>query len=494
MQGSLGGYPLRVLPALLPDPAMRAPRLLCIGLLPALLGAPTPAEATDPAPAAGTADPAPLSPACQALAEGRQALGAKRLGAAKVALERCLTSDPTPDEAADCHWELGWAHWLRGDWSAVVSAWTAVEAADPGREGLSRYLSQARDNLGLDALLEKGRSAAPKTFRSEVPDGTTVRLRAVGDLMIGTTFPAGALNPEVGETFADVGEWIRDADVTFGNLEGPLCDTGTTKKCKPDQPPGRCYAFKSPGSYRDLYKEVGFDVMSTANNHAGDFGQACRTETEAHLDAVGIAHSGRPGDIASLTVNGLKVAVIGFHTSRNSHYVNDHDTARDLVRAVDQDHDLVVVSFHGGAEGSKALHVPEGQETFYGENRGDLRTFTHAVIDAGADLVLGHGPHVLRGAEVYNGRLIAYSLGNFATYGRFNLSGNLGVGAVLEVTLDRDGAFVSGKVLPTKQVGEGIPMKDPDGKAIDLMRTLSADDFPGTAVQVAQDGSLQGPG
>ena len=453
-------------------------------LLSALAGAP--AFADDP-------PPTPSHPAAERLAEGRAALAEKRTAAGVTALQACLDSSPPADVAVDCHWELGWAHWVAGRWGDVITHWTAVQAADPERDGLSRYLAQARDNLGLEGLLAKGRAAAPKTFRSDVPAGTTVRLRAVGDLMIGTTFPAGALNPDVDATFADVAAWLSDADVTFGNLEGPLCDGGKTTKCKPDQPPGRCYAFQSPGRYRDLYQAVGFDVMSTANNHAGDFGPYCREETERSLDAVGIAHTGRPGDIASITANGLKIAVIGFHTSRNSHYVNDHDAARDLVRAMDQDHDLVVVSFHGGAEGSKALHVPNGSEKFYGENRGDLRAFTHTVVDAGADLVLGHGPHVLRGMEVYQGRLIAYSLGNFATYGRFNLSGNLGVGAVLEVVMDRDGRFVGGKVLPSKQAGEGIPMRDPSGAAIDLVRTLSADDFPGTAVQVAQDGALKAP-
>jgi hypothetical protein len=131
-----------------------------------------------------------------------------------------------------------------------------------------------------------------------------------------------------------------------------------------------------------------------------------------------------------------------------------------------------------------------GPELFYNEDRGDLRAFTHAVIDAGADLVIGHGPHVLRGMEIYKDRLIAYSLGNFATYGRFSLGGNLGIGAVLDVTLDRDGRFVAGKVLPTKQIDGGRPVKDPANQALDLVRTLSETDFPNTGVRVALDGSL----
>ena len=426
-----------------------------------------------------------------AYGEGVAALREKNVPDAIAAFSTCI--DTQPDHVADCRWERGWAHWMAGDWSRVVADWEAVAKLDPSREGLERYLGQARDNLGLQALLARGRSTAPKTFQSTVPDGTTVRLRAVGDLMISTDFPSGNINPEIDATFTDVADWLTDADITFGNLEGPVCDGGKTTKCKPDHTPGSCYAFRTPSKYAPLYKAAGFDVMSTANNHAEDYGQFCRKQTEGHLDRLGIAHTGRPGDIATVEANGLKIAFIGFHTSRNSHYINDHEQAALLVKAVDQEHDLVVVSFHGGAEGRKALHVPDGRETFYGENRGHLREFTHTVIDAGADLVLGHGPHVLRGMEVYHNRLIAYSLGNFATYGRFNLSGNLGVGAVLEVVLDKDGKFVTGTVLPTRQEGEGVPVKDPDGTAIDLVRTLSADDFPGTAVQVAQDGSLAAP-
>ncbi len=449
-------------------------------LVAALLCAP-PAWAQDPAP------PAPSGP----LDEGRAALRAKDLAGAAKALAGCAGAGH-PDRV-DCLWERGWVGWMRGDWAAVVADWSQVEAADPGRQGLKDYLSQARDNLELQAILARGREGAAATYRSTAPAGATLRLRAVGDLMISTDFPEGVMNPEIDATFAGVADWLRDADLTFGNLEGPLCDTGVSDKCRPDQKPGTCYAFRTPTRYGRLFKEAGFDVMSTANNHAADFGPECRLATEAALDALGIAHSGRPGDIARIEVKGLKIAVIGFHTSRNSHYVNDHAQAQALVRAMAAEHDLVLVSFHGGAEGSKAIHVPVGPETFYGEDRGDLRVFARKVIDAGADLVIGHGPHVLRGAEVYKDRLIAYSLGNFATYGRFTLSGNQGVGAVLEVTLDREGRFVAGQVLPTRQEGGGVPVKDPAAAAVDLIRTLSAADFPGTAVQVAQDGTLRAP-
>jgi poly-gamma-glutamate capsule biosynthesis protein CapA/YwtB (metallophosphatase superfamily) len=420
--------------------------------------------------------------------DGVLALHGKRYAEAQAAFQRCLEAEP---DNADCHWELGWAFWMQSLWKDVVDHWSRVSELDPNREGLARGLAQAKDNLALDALLAKSKGAAAQSFSSTAPDGATVRIRAVGDMMIGSDFPAGFLPPDDAKgAFDAVRDWLLDADLTFGNLEGPLCDRGETTKCKPGAPEGTCYAFRSPSRYAKVYALAGFDVVGTANNHSGDFGEDCRLDTEKHLDAVGIAHSGRPGDIATLERNGLKIGLIGFHSSAATHSTLDIPKARELVRAVAASHDLVVVAFHGGAEGGKALHVPNGPEKFYGEDRGDLRAFTHAVVDSGADLVLGSGPHVLRGMEVYADRLIAYSLGNFATYGRFNVSGNGGVGAVLDVTLDQQGRFVGGRILSTQQTGEGIVSKDVFERGRDLVRTLSQDDFPATGVRVALDGTI----
>jgi hypothetical protein len=426
------------------------------------------------------------------LEQGREALRVKDGPAAERLLRQCVTDDPG---ASDCWWELGWAHWLQRDWQAAVDAWAMVKQLDPGHAEVREYLSKAKDNLAMQQLASAGAAAAPASFRSSAPAGASLRLRAVGDVMLGTDFPAGCLPPDDGATMlSGVEDLLRDADLTFVNLEGPVCDGGQTRKCDPAKPPGSCYAFRSPARYGAYLQQAGVDVVSTANNHSGDFGDFCRDQTEANMDALGIAHSGRPGDVASLEHDGLKIALIAFHASAATHDVRDIPTASALVQGLAAQHDIVIVSFHGGAEGAKALHVPHGSETYYGEDRGDLRAFTHAVVDAGADLVIGHGPHVLRGMEVYQGRLVAYSLGNFATYGRFNLSGNLGIGAVLEVQLDREGRFTGGTLFPTRQEGEGIPVPDADGRAIDLLRQLSAEDFPGTAVRVAQDGSLAAPG
>ena len=322
-----------------------------------------------------------------------------------------------------------------------------------------------------------------------VDDGFRLSVAAVGDMMIGTDYPRDRLPDDDARGFFDgVAGLLVAADLALGNLEGVLSDSGVPAKSCSN--PDACYLFRSPTRYASHFRDAGFDALSLANNHALDFGEAGRSETMAALSAVGIRHSGREGDFASLSVKGKRVAMLAFAVTRNSNLVHDYPLAERIVRDFAATHDIVIVSFHGGAEGGKALHVPDGPEEFYGEDRGDLRAFTRLVVDAGADLVLGHGPHVLRGMEIYQDRLIAYSLGNFATYGRFSLGGHLGVGAVLEVELDPEGRFVGGKLLPTVQIGKGIPRRDPDGKAIDLVRRLSQQDFGASGVVVAQDGTI----
>jgi poly-gamma-glutamate capsule biosynthesis protein CapA/YwtB (metallophosphatase superfamily) len=248
-----------------------------------------------------------------------------------------------------------------------------------------------------------------------------------------------------------------------------------------------------PTRYGRYLQEAGFDVMSLANNHAMDFGVEGRRSSMKVLDKLGIAHSGEMGDIAHLSVKGVKIALIAFSTYDTSYNLNDLETAKKEVARLSKRADLVVVSFHGGAEGARYQRVGEGTEIFLGENRGDLRKFARVVIDAGADLVLGHGPHVVRGMEVYKDRLIAYSLGNFATYGSFNLSGPLGLSLVLEAELGSDGAFIRGRIHPVKQIKPGGPLLDPDAAIIPVIRALSEEDFGARAVVVTDDGELLPP-
>ena len=314
-----------------------------------------------------------------------------------------------------------------------------------------------------------------------------LRIRAVGDVMIGTDFPRGYLPPGGRSVLTGVHDLLQDADLTFANLEGPFLDGGTSSKCAPRST--QCYAFRTPTRYGPYLVDAGIDLASLANNHAQDFGEEGRTSTMEMLDRLGIAHSGRAGTVATVVKNGVRVAMIAYHAADHSNWLNDEPAAARFVAEVARAHDVVIVSFHGGAEGGR-IHVPQGRETFLGEDRGDLRLFSHTVVDAGADLVIGHGPHVPRGVEMYKGRLIAYSLGNFATYGRFTIRGATALAPVLEVTLAPDGTFEDGRILAARQVGDGIPEPDPSGEVIRLMRELSADDFPASEATVEADGRI----
>jgi len=327
-----------------------------------------------------------------------------------------------------------------------------------------------------------------------VTNNEPITIAAVGDIMLGSTFPNETrLPPNDGaDELKEVTPILSAADIAFGNLEGPLLEGGVSAKCPPNST--RCFAFRVPTRYGKYLKAAGFDILNLANNHAGDFGDNGRESTRKALDDLGLKHSGsdRSAQFASVTleVKGKKITFISFAHNNISLNVNDIETAKQVVAAAKKKADLVVVSYHGGAEGTGAQHVPFNTEIFVGEARGNLRVFTHAVIDAGADLVLGHGPHVMRAMEIYKGHLIAYSLGNFSTYGWFQLAAETAISEILEIKLGADGKFISGKINPMKQKGLGGPQIDPSKAAIPLLRNLSNTDFPGTAPKIADDGTV----
>ena len=421
------------------------------------------------------------------LAEGMRAQKAGEITQAKAAYSECLAQVPNH---VRCHWEIGWSYWSTNEWDQVIVHWERVGALDPSHAEVGKWLPQAREQHAAIQEIRAEAGQAPTSVRPPLSPDKTIRIRAVGDIMMGTDFPHPTNHLPAGDgsvVWDGVRALLADADLTFGNLEGPLCDSGTTEKCSAGS---NCYAFRTPTRYVSQFSQAGFDMMSTANNHANDFGPECRLETEQTLEKAGIAYSGRPGTIATVEVGDVRVGMLGFHTWNHCYYLNDHETAALVVKQAAAEHDILIVSFHGGAEGSKSLHVPDHVEKFYGENRGHLRKFVRVVLDAGADLVLGHGPHVPRGLEVINGHLVAYSLGNFATYDRFNLSGHLGTSLILEVSLDHKGKLVSGQILPMRLEGRGVPAPDPEATAVDLIRSLSVTDFGANAPIIAQDGSF----
>ena len=312
------------------------------------------------------------------------------------------------------------------------------------------------------------------------PVKDTLSIVAVGDVMIGSGFPAGNLpKDDALESFKEVKPFLN-GDIVFGNLEGAILDSGNSEKCR-NSKAGTCYAFRMPDRYGKILKEAGFSLMSTANNHANDFGETGRRNTARVLDEVGIYHAG-PVENKSVVFEkeGIRYGFCAFSPNSNMLSVNDLEQATDLVKKLRSMADIVIVSFHGGAEGASHTHVPRQNEYFFGENRGNVYKFAHAVIDAGADIVLGHGPHVTRAVEVYKQKFIAYSMGNFNTYGTFNLSGPNGMAPLLDIKLDRKGNFLYAKVISTKQSKANGLELDPNYKVFEEMKRLTKTDFPET--------------
>jgi len=301
---------------------------------------------------------------------------------------------------------------------------------------------------------------------------------AVGDLVLGTTFPKVMLPPNDGEgMFAAVELYLKDsADIIFGNLEGPMLEGGVSTKCRPNSQ--ACYAFRMPSAYVRHLKQAGFNALNIATNHARDFGDDGLQKTVQLLRAHQIQPVGGIA-VAEFNVRGKKIAILGFspYIYTYSYSLLEIPKAKDLVAQLKKTHDIVIVSVQGGAEGPSAQRLCNCAETFYGEARGNLRAFAHAVIDAGADLVLGHGPHVLRAFEVYKERFIAYSLGNFLVYGPISTAGPNGISLVLRVDIDlQTGKFIGGRMTPVILRPDGLPKLDPQKQALPLLQKLSKED------------------
>ena len=357
--------------------------------------------------------------------------------------------------------------------------------SDTPAKAMAAVLAQA-DTIPIAADTAAAITVAPDTE----PEQYTII--GVGDMMLGTNYPSASYLPPNGgrDMLADVRDILASADVTFGNLEGTILDKGgTAKRCNN---PNACYVFRSPESYAQHFADAGFDFLSIANNHSGDFGATGRERTKSVLKEAGIAFAGLAGtdEYAIIERNGVKYGMCAFSPNWGTCSIHNLSKARQLVSQLEEECDIVIVSFHGGAEGASHQNVPRQKETYYGENRGDVHEFSHAVVDAGADIVFGHGPHVTRAMELYKGRLICYSLGNFCTYGRFNLRGAAGIAPLVSVMVGRDGTFQEGQVTPVYQQKSHGPKIDSQNRAIDKLIELTAADFPETNLLITPEGKL----
>ena len=452
--------------------------------------APVDAAPNEPAPN----EPAPYEPALY----GSVSEPADGLASLPTDPPTDLPTEWAPDDVG-----IPTREWFRRPGPAVLAAAAAI--------GVVMVLTAGTVGARLghtDALTgwQGGRpTTAPPSAEVPAVDADTILLSGVGDVIMGSM--PGDLPPRGGDGFFDRVKDALAADVVMGNLDQPITvDTGRVK-CSYTTPPSTptnpspkpvrssgCHQFYLPASYAKHLAEGGFDVLSLANNHTNDMGPAGLRNTRDALDAVGVKHTGGVGQITVVEAKGIKVAVLGFSVYSWGQNLNNIPAAVDLVEKANAQADIVVIQMQGGAEGSDKTRVPNGHEIFLGEDRGDLIKFTHAVIDAGADVVFGHGPHVMRGMEFYKGRLIAYSLGNFCGYGVLKGNGYLGVGGVLKVKLHKDGGWAGGSLVPTEMVDNGYPAPDSDKRALSFVDKLSRDNFGSTAARIAGDGTITASG
>jgi poly-gamma-glutamate capsule biosynthesis protein CapA/YwtB (metallophosphatase superfamily) len=315
-----------------------------------------------------------------------------------------------------------------------------------------------------------------------------VSITWVGDMTFGTlgSYPAEGASWLISGVRRYLG-----SDLTIGNLETALGSLPTSK-CAPGE--SDCYAFEAPASTALALRRAGFSAVNVANNHTMDAGPAGEVSTDAALRKAHLVWDGRPGEITYLVRNGIRIALLGFAPWSYDANMLDIPAAQALVRQARRHARVVIVMMHAGAEGLDAQHVRPGEEYYLGQDRGNSIAFTHAVIDAGADLVMGSGPHVLRAMQWYRGHLIAYSLGNFCGYNTLAVDGVTGDSAILHVTLRANGSFVRGSITPIVLTQPGTPEPDPARTGIALIDSLSQQDFGGNgAVRISAAGRIEVP-
>jgi len=344
----------------------------------------------------------------------------------------------------------------------------------------------------LALLISTSPAAQTMSCTSPAPAASAeepVRMVFGGDIVLGNSFIVEHIPKDWEERyFAGVRSILKRADVAIGNFEDTLTEHDKTTKSPGS---GRQYAFRSPPHYAELMYQEGFRVLNVSNNHAYDFGETGFKDTLSNMQRAGIAVSGVRDEDATLSVRGLNIAVLGYAYSSRFNTVLELEQGAERVRQAKARGAYVIVTFHGGAEGSPAIWHDNEEELFMGENRGNTVAFSRAMITAGADLVVGHGPHVLRAAECYQGKPILYSLGNFVGVGGLSAKNFAAVSALLEVSVALDGTLQQINLVPLRFNEQKLPQPDPQETGTRLINYLGKHArYAGTFIEfpVSSDG------
>ena len=363
------------------------------------------------------------------------------------------------------------------------------------------FLSPVLVTIGL--LGVAGREVARQEPRSLSAPFT---LCAGGDVTLGTNLdPKWAryaadtlrsvygLRPHPDSLATSLAPFLAGAQVVLLNVEGAIGTGPAPQKCGPRSQ--NCFAFRQPTAaaraLRHLADSSVAVVGNIANNHSRDAGDAGRDSTIAHLEEAGVLVTG--GDTIATAVplpSGDTIGVLGFHTDSMTPDARDLAAVRRHVARAVATYGTVIVTMHLGAEGPTAQRTRNAVERFLKGNRGNPVGFANAAFDAGATLVVGHGPHVLRAAEWRGDRLALYSLGNLLTYGPFKLREPTDRGVVACVTIDSARHVAAAELRPTMQKWPGVLEADSSKRAWRLIDSLSALDFPRTGVRVDSLGRL----
>lgn len=318
-----------------------------------------------------------------------------------------------------------------------------------------------------------------------------VKVAIVGHVMVATDGEHGRYHPpDNGLGLVDeVAALMKDADLRLGNLAAPISNRGTVKQGVDND---RRWAFRTPPRYAAMLDALGLDVVLAANNHVFDYGPLAYEDTLQTLDTLGIGHVGRVDEVVRRRINGVRVAIIGFTQPYQPEFQSHHDIelAGEKVAALTSRNDVIIALVHGGGEGREYRYIRKGKEYAGREYRGQIVKLARHLVDRGADLVIGFGSHMPRSMELYDGKLIAYALGNFLTYGPFDLKLPNNLSAILEVEFTRAGRISAARLDPVRLVYPGVPRPDDRNWAISYIRRISKVDFKTSAPVIADDGTI----
>lgn len=356
----------------------------------------------------------------------------------------------------------------------------------------------AQDSAVTDSL---PRAAAPDSLAA-------VRVCAAGDVTLGTNLdttwtiaarrrigrPVRAL-PDPAALLAPVRALFADADVAILNVEGAIgAEPMSFRKCGAEST--MCFAFRQPVAAARALRGVapGAHVVgNVANNHSGDAGDEGRARTAEHLRDAGVLITGADTLATAVPLpDGDTMAVLGFSTSTGPD-PRDLDAVRRHVGRAAERWRRVVVTMHLGAEGAGAQRTHDSTEAFLGIDRGNPVAFARAAVAAGADLVLGHGPHVQRAVEWQGDALVLYSLGNFVTYGPFSFAEPMNRGAVACATIDPQGRVIHAAMRSTVQRPPGFVRIDLSDRAAVIADSLSQLDFPESGARLFPEATIYRP-